>query len=178
MSKNPEDYGLPKTLFGYPVIISDSLPSLTGDDLVIGKPILASEVQVSDDEACRALEEASKQIRAMTNSVVDLSDPKFFPRSDRNVVVTVLDTETGRTATDERFSAFWWAEGNGSCDCNRRYLFDSFEDEGVGVCKGAHRYLIVSCSDPDGYTYEDFNDDYPKELVDRHRPASFTGPLP
>ncbi|MCP5018898.1 MAG: hypothetical protein GY938_27020 [Ketobacter sp.] len=34
--------------------------------------------------------------------------------------ITILDTETGKKKNiDSAFSAYWWAEGNGSCDCNR-----------------------------------------------------------
>jgi hypothetical protein len=33
---------------------------------------------------------------------------------------TILDRVTGKTHVTERaYSLFWWAEGNGSCDCNR-----------------------------------------------------------
>lgn len=64
---------------------------------------------------------------------------------DPEIKPTFLDLVTGRTVTaDEHMSGFtlyWWADGNGSCDCNRAILFD---DEGSdGVCCGSKRYVAV-----------------------------------
>lgn len=44
---------------------------------------------------------------------------------------------------------FWWAEGNGSCDCNRALEFDDSVDEelasiyGEGYCYGSERLIAV-----------------------------------
>ena len=81
--------------------------------------------------------------------------------------VILLDTVTGeRRATDESFdySAFWWAEGNGSCDCNRELIFG--RDSRRGTCLGCERYLIVN-AESDEYTLEEYNEDYSEELVRR-----------
>ncbi len=91
--------------------------------------------------------------------------------------VTILDTVTGVTGKDDYFSAYWWAEGNGSCDCNRYYpcgVDDPNGGKSHTYCNGCTRFLIVFCKHPDGYSYEEFNRDYPKELLDKHRPVSFT----
>lgn len=39
---------------------------------------------------------------------------------ETQLTVTLRDTVTGATATHHHpASLYWWAEGNGSCDCNR-----------------------------------------------------------
>ena len=75
----------------------------------------------------------------------------------RSVTVTVLDSVTGETRTDSQWSPWWWAYGNGSCDCNRGALFDRDE-----AC-GERRYYIVAVEgDDSGYTLEeDYNHGYP-----------------
>lgn len=75
--------------------------------------------------------------------------------------VTIKDIVTGQVAVApwEEFDAFWWAEGNGSCDCNRQLAFDQ---DYYGECK-SERYLIVGVDgDTQGRTLEDFNAGYPK----------------
>lgn len=74
------------------------------------------------------------------------------------VTVTILDTVTGETRTDSEWSPWYWAYGNGSCDCNRGALFG--REEGCGQ----RRYYIVAVEgDESGYTLaEDYNDSYPK----------------
>jgi hypothetical protein len=87
-----------------------------------------------------------------------------------SVHVRLLDTETGERvwSNDEfknGFIAFWWAEGNGSCDCNRRYVFDIECAPDERYCIGAKRFLICNVvGDTGGYTLRDFNADYPVEL--------------
>jgi hypothetical protein len=79
--------------------------------------------------------------------------------------VVVLDTKSGQTITDRRFDEWWWAEGNGSCDCNRATLF-GLEHPDDGCCLGCKRFLIVSVDGkPSG---PDLNSDYPAELIARH----------
>lgn len=55
--------------------------------------------------------------------------------------VTFIDRETGAMATStEPMSEFWWTEGNGSCDCNRAYVFGVEDD--VMKCQ-SKRFLAV-----------------------------------
>lgn len=92
--------------------------------------------------------------------------------SGDTITVEILDTATGERAwVEERSIPFWWHEGNGGCDCNRRLLaFPENEDDGEeGYCSGCHRYLIVATEgDTEGRTLWDFNEDYPAELVEKH----------
>lgn len=77
------------------------------------------------------------------------------------VRVVVRDTWTGDVATDDRWDALWWMEGNGSCDCNRALLF-GHPNVREGYCDGCVRYWIVSVTPmPEGCTLDDFNQDYP-----------------
>lgn len=83
---------------------------------------------------------------------------------DVPVRVTIRDTVTG----DERegmkgMCTWWWAEGNGSCDCNRELAFKPIEKLEGGTCAGYLRYRIVAV-DPllPGYTLADFNQGYPE----------------
>lgn len=103
-----------------------------------------------------------------------------------DIYPTLLDTETGETRGASQFKGwFWWAEGNGSCDCNRAIIFDK-EDEmearfpppdGVpddcGVCFGCTRFIAVDVhGDLEGMSkaqiLEDMNSEYPEELVRRY----------
>lgn len=83
--------------------------------------------------------------------------------------VVLLDTQTGerRDGPEFRFNLWWWAEGNGSCDCNRMSSFD--RDDDSGYCVGAHRYLIVGCDVP-GVSLAWLNSSYPPDLLNRHLP--------
>jgi uncharacterized protein (TIGR02996 family) len=81
---------------------------------------------------------------------------------DRVCTVTILDTVTGRLATDGNLGPYWWCEGNGSCDCNRLVALGLREPAG-GVCDGATRCVVVAHDAP-GYTLDEFNQDYPEEL--------------
>lgn len=81
--------------------------------------------------------------------------------------ITILDTETGEkkeVSTDA--DAFYWAGGNGSCDCNRELEF-GIELDDKDYCIGEKRYLIVE-HDYVGYSVRDFNESYPDELVNEH----------
>ena len=83
-----------------------------------------------------------------------------------DIAVTLLDTLTGeRLPMAPGGTAFWWSEGNGSCDCNRS-LFMGI-DLGGDVCHGNNRFLIVACSDP-RYSLRRMNEGYPEELLTRH----------
>lgn len=81
------------------------------------------------------------------------------------MIVTLLDTKTGRRhETGDDFDPFWWAEGNGSCDCNRRLIMGQETTKPKEFCEGAERFLIVAASD-DSYSLRELNSDYPIELL-------------
>lgn len=87
------------------------------------------------------------------------------PRHDIHVRVKLLDTSTGeeRWADGQwgRFGTWWWTEGNGGCDCNRRLVF-SHGDVGDGTPCTSIRYRVVAVEPLlDGYTLDDFNEGYP-----------------
>lgn len=71
----------------------------------------------------------------------------------------ILDRVTGviHTATGQytRFSEYWWREGNGSCDCNRKGAC-GLAVEVHGTCDGCVRFVIVH---PDGTPRAGWNDD-------------------
>ncbi len=84
------------------------------------------------------------------------------------IQVTILDMETGHVRKSppfpvgwkDGFGTYWWTEGNGSCDCNRRFVFDGpgFHDQ---PCQ-SKRYRIIAVEPLlDGFTLEDFNEYYP-----------------
>ena len=93
--------------------------------------------------------------------------------------LTLLDTQTGETVdVDSPFDAYWWACGNGSCDCNRAIEFsDEVYDvlhakmrqahpelkEWQDLCYGCERLLIIA-AESDEYTLDEFNQDYPQAL--------------
>ena len=112
--------------------------------------------------------------------------------------LTLLDTQTGETVgVESQFSAFWWAEGNGSCDCNRVIYFPTAKEELEAAQRQAHpelkewqslcgceRFLIVS-AETEEYTLDELNSDYPKALkaqwlreTDDTSRRDFTGDIP
>lgn len=85
------------------------------------------------------------------------------------MTVTILDAETGERRDSSALfpgaNTFWWAEGNGSCDCNRQLLFEEDESgEDTGVCLGHHRYVIVATSDPE-VPIHSLNQGYPLDVL-------------
>ena len=86
------------------------------------------------------------------------------------ITVTVLDTMTGKRASWDGYSAQWWENGNGSCDCNRCLMFtdipecDDCGKDGFHCC-GWRRFLVVEVSEGD---LSAMNQDYPPELVAKH----------
>ena len=89
------------------------------------------------------------------------------------MILTILDTETGeKRVVDSPFSAYWWACGNGSRDCNRAGEFN------IETPCAAKRFLIIDFDDSKKastddydtaeYTLEEFNSDYPEELVNTY----------
>lgn len=84
--------------------------------------------------------------------------------SHEDIPVVVLDTVTGerRRVTDR--SWWYWAESNGSCDCNREMLFNDGDLDCDIPCRQA-RYLIVEV---EGDDLAEFNHGYPADLVRKH----------
>lgn len=84
--------------------------------------------------------------------------------------VTLLDTQTGRTAESSGLRTFDWEDGNWSCDCNRQLSFD--EGEFTGRCIGGTRYIVIKAEVEDERDWEttlfDLNADYPRELLEAH----------
>lgn len=86
-----------------------------------------------------------------------------------SLILTIMDSETGKIASTEgthfdELDAHWWVDGNGSCDCNRAFLFSPglFGSD----CLGCKRYLIVAAEGATcGYTVKDFNREYSPELL-------------
>ena len=96
------------------------------------------------------------------------------------MTLTLKDLVTGQTVDvdDDDYQPFWWAEGNGSCDCNRAHYFDGIEEEieaqhraanpaayadlhpSAGLCYGTKRIVIIA-ADTDEYTLAEFNEGYP-----------------
>lgn len=83
--------------------------------------------------------------------------------------VNILDTQTGIThETGDDYDGYWWSQGNGSCDCNRRIMMGVPQVTGAGMkCEGHERFLIVMASDSQ-FSMAELNDGYPKELLRKH----------
>ena len=100
--------------------------------------------------------------------------------------ITLLDTKTGDTKEiEDTYSESWWAEGNGSCDCNRAIFFEGTYEELSNkhkkdnpelydkkkpwqtYCIGCQRILIIKI-DSKEYSLEEFNEGYPEELIKKH----------
>lgn len=82
------------------------------------------------------------------------------------MIATIQDTKTGKTRVAPGYSSDWWAERDGSCDCNRELVFRDSEE--TGVCLGCHRYLIIRATFDDDerrYTLRELNEGYPAELL-------------
>lgn len=79
------------------------------------------------------------------------------------MTITLLDTITGETLTLDAGDQdpHWWAEGNGSCDCNRALTMGIPWDD--AAC-GRERFLITDCSDP-AYSLAELNQGYPPPLL-------------
>lgn len=87
------------------------------------------------------------------------------------MIVTLLDTQTGKThVTGNDYDAYWWADGNGSCDCNRALQMGvSLPESNDNLCIGSKRFLIID-SDDKAYSLAELNDNYPSELLSKHLP--------
>ncbi len=79
---------------------------------------------------------------------------------DPLVSVLVLDTATGATASEDRFTRYWWIYGNGECDCNRKLLFDPGALQARSVCLGKKRYLVLAVDG--GPPAPEYNAGYPE----------------
>lgn len=99
--------------------------------------------------------------------------------------ITWKDTLTGQTGTytdSEPGSLWWsedlqipgvdtfmWAEGNYSCDCNRKLFFLGWENEDEDLTCGSSRFVITSMSaiDSDGAVLlVDYSESLPTISID------------
>lgn len=80
--------------------------------------------------------------------------------------IKLLDTLTGETTESCDYDAFYWADGNGSCDRNRESYF-GVESPSTGFCLGGKRFLIIEADTTD-YTLAELNSDYPDDVLKIH----------
>lgn len=89
------------------------------------------------------------------------------------MICTLLDTKTGekvRAVSAVEITAYGWTDGNWSCDCNRKVFF-GFKDNGLGICEGAKRFIVIDVEYDKGeprYTLQELNADYPPEMLNKH----------
>ena len=95
--------------------------------------------------------------------------------------MTLLDTQTNITKTFEtRHRPWYWAEGNGSCDCNRASIMGcTTEMDAImrdahpeleswqSICYGRKRFLIIA-ADCVEYTLMELNENYPPEPMRKY----------
>ncbi len=75
----------------------------------------------------------------------------------RLVGVVIRDSQTGESRYVGAWTPWYWAYGNGSCDCNRSRVFGR-EDE----CAEKRYYIVEVIGDESGYELnEDYNGGYP-----------------
>jgi len=86
--------------------------------------------------------------------------------------LTLVDSVTEETREVEienkHSELFQWTENNYACDCNRCPYFgiEIPEGETEGYCFGEKRFLVISVQpEAEGYSLQDFNRGYPKELL-------------
>ncbi len=134
----------PPTLFGLPIVFTDKVPLLkTGEMRLSGGYTVPETVldRLRTEQArydALSPEEREKEDADVAAYEVDRHRP---------IEVEILDTLSGvRAVYPPTSSAYWWAEGNGSCDCNRNIFpvkEGEPEPEDSGYCDGCQRYLIV-----------------------------------
>lgn len=86
-----------------------------------------------------------------------MEEPRYSP-----ITVTVLDSQTGETRINSEWSPWLWFEGNGSCDCNRRLLFEP--DAAQAECSSSRYYIVAVEGDTAGYEPPEWNPGYPPLL--------------
>jgi len=85
------------------------------------------------------------------------------------MTITLLDTKPGEKVVKPfDFDPFAFTDGNWTCDCNREIFFGL--DTAEHVCLGAKRFLVIACDHPE-FDYAEFNQNYPKELVEMYQPS-------
>jgi len=85
------------------------------------------------------------------------------------MIAIILDTETGQVRSNTEQLSSEYVNGNWSCDCNRRTLFEYLEPETSSTCIGCHRFIVVAAilflpSDLP-FTLSELNEGYDQELV-------------
>lgn len=82
--------------------------------------------------------------------------------------VKFLDTVTGEEGwTNYPFSVWWWAEGNGSCDCNRSG--SAFDKEHPCTTDSSYRFIAVDLEDHPDKTIAEQLDEYNEDLDDNYK---------
>jgi hypothetical protein len=117
----------------------------------------AESAQDLMDEAAKEIERLRSEIARLRLADDELDAIGLNDPIHSQITVTILDAVTGETRVNSQWSPWWWAYGNGSCDCNRGLLFGN--DEGCGE----NRYYIVAVEgDESGYAMDkDYNRLYP-----------------
>ena len=79
--------------------------------------------------------------------------------------IKLLDTQTGLTQwTDYPFSIWWWAEGNGACDCNRALEFGH-----EGHCgEKPYRYQAVDVCDHKDKNIQEQLNEFNQDLLEKY----------
>lgn len=98
--------------------------------------------------------------------------------------IKLIDTQTEHTKEfDTEYRAFYWAEGNGSCDCNRFRYFPGVAEEmdkaqriefpeleeHFSYCHRGERILIIAIESNE-YSLDEFNSGYPETLKQQYLP--------
>lgn len=196
MSNEPEPM-----LFSMPIVFTDKVPALKMGDIVFGtfEKYLRKMALVETDTNLNPVDglaaanliggyvvpsqfvEPLRTEQARYNALTpeerakEDEDAAAYEVERHRIEDLYLDTMSGVVATSQAsYDAYWWAEGNGSCDCNRNIFpvkEGEPEPEWSGTCAGCHRYLIVK-ADTKLYTLDELNEDYPEELRRRWLPSS------
>ena len=105
-------------------------------------------------------------------------------QTTEKIYPSLLDTKTGELiiATEMTSSLFWWADGNGSCDCNRAILFNKEQEVHKELaidenhCLGHTRFIVVDVHGDFAdlkitkqQAIEEMNGCYPQELLNEFR---------
>ncbi len=88
-----------------------------------------------------------------------------------SLIVKILDTEDNSVKWITKYpnaSSFWWSEGNGCCDCNRRISFERETDEYTSgddnIPCTSYRYYIIDTFEGGGFSnlINDYKYDFDK----------------
>lgn len=99
-------------------------------------------------------------------------------------LVTKQHTKASDFTNDD---LFWWADGDGSCDCNRALCFDAEVDKELEKqhgdhCYGSTRFVVVDVIDDTGFLKDnckeqvvaEMNSEYDDKLIDEAKRIYFS----